>query len=342
MKIKYFPYQAHCFAFGGFENLMNSTFDSLKLLGISVGKIDLWSKDDGFDITHIWGLGHPNFMNIRWSKKTNKKIVVTAIFSDYLSIIEIFKHYFTNVLGRQKELNELTLIIDALIVTSERSKIVAIKYFKFPKEKVFIISNTLLNSYYDQYTDQQLNNFDIKDYVFTIGNVCKRKNQLNLALACIKLKVNLLIVGPIIPGEEAYGDELRALAIKSNNIIWLKGMKRDSIELISAYKKSLLFALPSFGEQQPTSAQEAGLLGKPLLLADLPYAKQKFYKNACLVNPNSVTSIAEGIQSIIDNPVKYVPPIDAFDDCKPSFVAEQYLKIYNALSVVNTLEDNTN
>ena len=281
MKTKFFPYQAQCFGNGGFENLMNSTFDVIKSLGESVTKVDLWSKDSDFDIAHFWGLGMPNFDNIIWAKKSNKKVVVTCILPAYTTINEVFRFRISTLLGRQKTLLNVASLIDVMVVTSERSKIVAMKYYKVPSEKIKIIPNTLLTSYYNNQDNNYLNSFKLKKYVFTIGNVCERKNQVRLALACLKININLLIVGPVLIGEEAYGLELDELVRKSHSIIWIRSMERDSIELISAYRNSLLFALPSFNEQQPTSAQEAGLLGKPLILSDVAYANQKYYKNAC-------------------------------------------------------------
>jgi glycosyltransferase involved in cell wall biosynthesis len=331
MKVSFFPYQAHCFAFGGFENLINSTFNSLKLINVEVSKIDFWSEFDNFEIAHFWGFGPPNFENIKWAKRKNIKIVVTTIVPDYSSFLELFKYYLSYFLGKNKQFYELLKLVDAFVVTSERSMEIAINLFKLPKDKVFLIPNTLLESYYKSYSDDQLKLFAFKDYVFTIGNVCNRKNQIRLAKACIKLNLNLLIVGPVLAGEEVYGKELDDLILLSSNIYWIREMKRDSIELISAYKSSLLFALPSFDEQQPTSAQEAGLLGKPILLSNLPYAKQIFYKNACLVNPQSVDSIAIGLLEIIKNPEKFIPPYDVFNDCRSTNVANQYLKIYNKI-----------
>ena len=228
-----------------------------------------------------------------------------------------------------KFFKEAMLYVDYLIVTNERHKQVAVQYFKFPAHKVKVIPNTLLSSYYDKYRDDQFISLGLENYVFTIGNVCNRKNQIRLALACNELNINLLIVGPVLDGEENYGKELSKIVKVSRNIIWLESLKRDSMELISAYKKSLCFALPSLNDQQPTCAQEAGLLGKPLLLGDMPYAYQKFYTNARLVNPHSVRSISKGLEEVIKNPSKFVPPIEVFEDCKGENVAKSYIQIYN-------------
>ena len=329
MKIKIFPYQAHCFATGGFENLMNSTFNSIQSLGVSISKIDIWAKDSDFDIAHFWGLGVANFTNIIWAKKDHKKIIVTCILPSFTTFNQKIRFFISKTIGRQKMLFDVLNHIDVLVVTSKRSKSVAIKYYKFPSDRVYIIPNTILASYYNNLDNNKVNPLiKIKDYAFTIGSVCKRKNQIKLALACLEIDVNLLIIGPVMSGEEDYGAELELLISKSNRIVWIKNMKRDSIELINAYKNAILFALPSFEEEQPTSAQEAGLLGKPLLLGDRQYANQIFYKNAYLAEPNSINSIAKGLKSIIESPNRFIPPYSVFSACKEENVAREYIKIY--------------
>jgi len=331
MKVKYFPYQAHCFASGGFENLMNSTFEAIRSRGISVSKIDLWDTEADFDIAHFWGLGSPNYNNIIWAKKSDKKVIVTCILPAYSTTKQKFRYFVSNFLGKQKAIKNIFRSIDIVVVTNQRSRLVAIRYYKVPSEKIFIIPNTLLSSYYQKYGKLSFRTIKLKKYVLTIGNVCKRKNQIRLALACLKVNVGLLIVGPILSGEEEYGAELNDIVNKSDQMIWLDSMKRDSLELISAYKNSLLYALPSFEEEQPTSAQEAGLLGKPLLLGDLSYARQKYFKNSYLVNPSSVCSIANGIAAILKNPSNFIPPFEVYSECKEENVASEYISLYSTL-----------
>lgn len=329
MKIKYFPYQPHCFAFGGFENLMNSTFNSLKSLNVNVEKLDVWSRDNNFDIAHIWGIGLINYENIIWAKRANKKVVLTALLPDYLTKSQILRFYVSGLFGKIKFFKEAMQYVDYLVVTNERHKQVAIQYFKFKENKVEVIPNTLLASYYESYSQEQLISLGCDDYVFTIGNICYRKNQLRLAQACKNLNLNLLIVGPVLDGEEDYGLELKKVVQDSDKIKWITSLKRDSMELISAYSRAICFALPSLDDQQPTCAQEAGLLGKPLLMGNLPYAHQRYYTNARLVNPYSIKDITSGLEDILKNPNKFIPNKKVFEECKEENVGKNYLRVYN-------------
>lgn len=83
MKVKYAPYQAHCFAFGGFELQMLSAFEAIQECGGEVSKLDPWDRSDNFEVLHCWGLGFPHDENIYWakrSKKKNSRDLIVALF----------------------------------------------------------------------------------------------------------------------------------------------------------------------------------------------------------------------------------------------------------------------
>src|SRR3569623_2271318 len=61
MRVKFFPWQPHCFAFGGFDMQMLDTLDSIKNVGVDASKLDIWSRDNNFDIIHLWGVGMLNY-----------------------------------------------------------------------------------------------------------------------------------------------------------------------------------------------------------------------------------------------------------------------------------------
>ncbi|MEO6289142.1 MAG: hypothetical protein ABIO76_04445, partial [Ginsengibacter sp.] len=79
MKVKYFPFQPHCFAYGGFEVQMLSTLDAVTKAGVEASKLDIWSRDADFDIIHLWGVSPHNFQIIDWAKKTGKSVVATVL-----------------------------------------------------------------------------------------------------------------------------------------------------------------------------------------------------------------------------------------------------------------------
>ena len=67
---------------------------------------------------------------------------------------------------------------------------------------------------------------------------------------------------------------------------------------------------------------------KPLLLAERPYARQKVYEGACLVDPASDDSIAAGLEQLGASPESYCPPLENLAECRPDKVADAYIEIY--------------
>jgi glycosyltransferase involved in cell wall biosynthesis len=114
-------------------------------------------------------------------------------------------------------------------------------------------------------------------------------------------------------------------------VTWLRGLPPGSPELVALFRNCRGFALPSLSEQQPLSALEAAVLGKPLLLGDRAYARQPYYTNARLVDPTSIDHIAQGLRDILDHPQKHVPPSVLLDECRADRVGAAYSNLFTEL-----------
>jgi len=140
-----------------------------------------------------------------------------------------------------------------------------------------------------------------------------------------------MLVGDVLTGGEDYGRSV-AEAMKSHNESrWIKGLQPGSAQLADAYLHSSVFVLPSHLEQQPISALEAAACRKPLVLANRPYAKQDFYENAVLTDPDSVDAISGAIRKVLDRPDAYRPPIAILEQCRRHNVGAAYQAIYKSL-----------
>jgi len=329
MKIAYLPYQPHCFAFGGFEVQMLAAFDSLNNIGTNVFKLDVWDKTVDFDVVHCWGLDIANYENVKWAKKSGKKVVVTALVNYFETKKEIAKFFVSSIIYKQKLVKEMLSYIDTIVVVNEKQANVFIEMYKISPSKITIIPNIVNELFFDLHNKAV--SLKAGSYVLTVGNVCKRKNQLNLAKACILEDRELVIIGKPLAGEENYHLELEHVISGSSKIKWIKGLAENSNELLQYFLHCSMFALPSYVEQQPIALLEAAVLNKPLLIAHKAYAKQSYYNNSYLVNPDSVNDIAKGIRDIYAMPVTYVPDYKILDECRSINVATSYIKVYNKL-----------
>ena len=328
MKVKYYPYQPHCFAFGGFDMQMINTLQAVINAGVNADKLDNWSRDNDFDIIHFWGVGRPNFELIDWAKKSGKRIIATILSPYHDSPKSKLGYYYRHLHVRQ--LINYYNKIDKIIVLNDLQKKVLTEYYKVPAFKMEIIPNIVEEKYFQTPLSDFSKKYGAHNYVLCTGNICPRKNQYNLALACISLNVNLVLIGNIIDGEGAYGEKVAVLVSDYKNIIWIKELPASSNDLVSAYYHCALFALPSKNETQPISALEAVAVRKPLILMDREYARQSYYKGAILCKSAKVKDIKIALQKAMI--IKTPPEENKFVlNCKAEKVGESYRHCYEKL-----------
>lgn len=331
MKIRYLPNQPHCFAFGGFEVQMLSTLKAVQRLGINAEKLDIWNRDSDFDILHVWGLEAAHEKAIHLALRDKKKVIITALFPDFESQKRKIRHFLSTYFGRAKYMIEIASQVNKIVVVNDVEADIAIKYFKIHHRKIEYIPNIVDESYWESNFEPKLRKGDYpSNFVLCTGNICVRKNQLNLIKACKQLGLNVVLMGNPLLGEEEYCNEVEKF-VDSKSVVWIKNIKENSEQLIEAYKQCSIFALPSVHEQGPISAYEAILLNCKILLADRKYSYQKFFQNIERVNPFDVSAIAKGLNNIITHPEKYNPVQSFMEPCRSYNVGNQYVNLYNKI-----------
>jgi len=328
MRIACLPYQPHCFAFGGFELQMLSNINAISKTGTDIVKLNTWQRDADFDILHCWGLGLGNFENIFWAKRSGKKIVLTALLNYIDTTAEKVRFYLSSFMHRERFSVKMLEYVDKAAVVNDLQAEILSRYYRFPERDITVIPHLVDDRFF---IAAQENGVSKGEYILTVGNVCHRKNQLNLAEGCVKQGKKLVIIGKVLDGEVAYGQRLQELIDSNPDITWIKGLEENSDSLIQHYKSCACVALPSYSEQQPISLLEGAIFNKPLLIADKSYANQKYYDNKVLVNPASIDSISNGIKTIFDE--KYDDPKrnHLLDECRGQHIAMSYNEVYQSI-----------
>ena len=328
MKIKYFPYQPHCFAFGGFDMQMINTLTAVKNTGVEADKLEVWSRDKDFDILHLWGIGRPNFEIIDWAKKAGKMIIATILLPYHDTARSKLGYGYRRFLsGAGSQLMHYLNLLDKIVVVNELQKNVLHNYYKVPLHKIAVIPNIVEDQYFERPSFDFSKQYGVSNYVLCTGNISPRKNQYNLALACINLNVQLVLIGNTLDGEMNYGKKTEALAATHSNIVWIKELPKASDELVGAYHNCAVYALPSKEETQPISALEAVAMQKSLVLMDRMYARQSFYKGAVLCKSPLVKDIEVALTAAmyIKSPATQNLEIR---NCRSEMVGEQYKNCY--------------
>lgn len=125
-------------------------------------------------------------------------------------------------------------------------------------------------------------------FILCVGAVQPRKNQWLLAQAANALQLPLVLIGPVLPGCEAYADQVAA-EMKRNEAFggrWFHGLDHGDPLLVAAHHACRLFALLSEEETQPISVLQAMAAARPVLLLRAGYTAQApFDQLACVTAP---------------------------------------------------------
>jgi glycosyltransferase involved in cell wall biosynthesis len=331
--VRVVPFQPHCFAFGGFELQMIAAMESAREVGADIEPLDFWRREADFDVLHFWGLELQHANTVKWASASGKKIVLSALVN-YPGWKSRLRYLISLAIGPARLRRPMLARIDCITVVNKAQARYLVSTVGFPAEKITIVPNVVEDIFYGAARSGKPASLGVENYVLSVGNICRRKNQLALAGACRKLGVPLLLVGNVLTGEEDYGQAVAEAMAACDRFRWIRGLQPGSTELAEAYRGAAVFALPSHGEQQPISALEAAAAGKPLVLGNLPYARQEFYENAVLAAPHSVDSIARAIRAALDNPDAHRPPASVIAQCQREKIGTDYRVIYLGLGAL--------
>jgi glycosyltransferase involved in cell wall biosynthesis len=308
---------------------MLNTLDCVREKGLDATKLDYWSRDNDFDILHLWGVSQHNFHIINWAKKSNKYIVATVLlpyFDTFRSKLSYWKHSLTSL--HEQTLYYYNLIDKFVVLNDVQSKILE-NFYNIPSHKISIIPNIVEENYFELPKFNFSDKYNFSDFILCTGNISRRKNQYNLAIACVNAKFNLLLIGNILQGEEEYAIKLNHLISNNSNILWIKELPKGSDDLVSAYYSAMAFALPSLEETQPISLLEATAAQKPILTLNRAYSKQKFYINAVRADSSDFLSIERNLLNLINS--KNINP--HIEECHSYNVASAYLNVYKSFKI---------
>jgi glycosyltransferase involved in cell wall biosynthesis len=327
--IRVVPLQPHCFAFGGFEVQMIAAMESARAAGANIAPLDFWRSEADFDVLHLWGLELQHANTARWAHAEGKKIVVSALVS-YPGWRSTLRYLASSVVGPARLRTPMLANLDCITVVNDAQARYLTGTVGIAAAKIAVVPNLVDDIFFAADKTGPAEAAMPRNSVLCCGNVCARKNQLALIAACRRLGVPLVLAGEVLAGEEEYGRAVAA-AISAAGFEWLHGLRPGSAELARVYRRAAVFALPSHQETQPISALEAAAAGKPLVLADLPYARQSCYQNAVLADPHSESSIAAAIRRAFDHPDAHRVPATVIDQCRAQRVGAAYAAIYQRL-----------
>ena len=165
-------------------------------------------------------------------------------------------------------------------------------------------------------------------FILCVGAVQRRKQQALLLRAANAARLPVVLIGPVLPGEHAYGEQV-AVAARENATLggrWIPGLAAADPLLMSAYGNCRMFVLLSQEETQPLSVLQALAARKPVLLSMAGYVANEPFAGLPVVPTTNVETVAAALRR-------------AWEEARPTAlersyswhaVAEQLLALYRA------------
>jgi glycosyltransferase involved in cell wall biosynthesis len=295
--------------------------------------MDPWSREADFAVLHVWGLDIAHVAAVHWARVHGKRVVISALlpYPGLRTRVRLAAGGWLSGLTRLRR--RLAQQADALVVVNPAQARYAVELLGCHAERVHVIPNQVAEAFFSLPRRPAAN---AVPNVLCVGAICARKNQLTLARACRQLGVGLVLGGDVLPGQEAYGQQVQAAMAGMPGSAWRRDLAPGSPALLELYQQAAAFALPSFDETQPIAALEAVAAGRPLLLGDRAYARQPPFQFAARARPDSPSGLQHALKDLLQNPARYQAPSELMLPFHPGAVGRAYARLYHALGAGGT------
>jgi glycosyltransferase involved in cell wall biosynthesis len=176
-----------------------------------------------------------------------------------------------------------------------------VQAFSIPKDQVTVIPNGVEERFAHASAALFEREYGIKNFILSVGQIGPdRKNMFKLIEALERIDHPAAIIGRV--DDTPSGRACLERARNNSRLLIVDAIPHDSMLLASAYAACDVFALPSQFETPGIAALEAGLAGAKIVITPLGGTREYFGNDAVYVEPNSVDSIAAGIEAALKQP----------------------------------------
>jgi len=294
---------------GGLELQCLKTCAALRRAGVAAELLDYCGADDQFDLLHLFG-STENFYDLCQHAAGKWPIVISAVSgapsasrwrapiwqtaSELAAMVKLQTNYH-----RLRTVYHTASVV--ICLNPLEAEFLQVTYSLSPAN-IEIISNGVTEEYFRADGEAFTQRYGVKDFVLFTGNIVRRKNPLRLARALMKLDYPGVFIGGVLAAEQNYADEFAAVVSQSSKLHWIHSLSHDDPLLASAYAAARVFCLPSTSETQSLSALEAMAAGTPVILGDLPYARQNPFQHSLRCDPGDQSSIKLCLEKALADP----------------------------------------
>lgn len=289
---------------GGLQVQAEGTFKALCAAGVDAEMLEWSSPSPVADLYHFVGFPPPMASIAGLVRAAGKPYVCTVLFGGVRSPLQMtvarIRRAAKAAFFGQREYHRALADAAAVVAVNEAEGLAARRIFGLPIGKVAVIGHGVDNAFAGAKPDEWQSKYGGNPFILSVGAVQPRKNQLHLVQAANMAGLPLVLIGPVLPGEEAYAGQV-AEAMKRNAAYggaWVPGLAAQDSLLKSAYAACRMFALVSHCESQPIAVMEAMAARKPVLLGDAGYAQEPPFEHLARTSGTRIESAARALRTV--------------------------------------------
>jgi glycosyltransferase involved in cell wall biosynthesis len=295
---------------GGVRTQMLQTKTALEELGVTVTLYEMW-KDfhpDEYDLVHIFSANMATYHFARALRLRKMPFVVSPVFfsrrSDKVvrSVVRVdtfVNRFFRGFWTDYGLISEMCGWANAVLPNTQAEAHLMQYGMNVPVQNLFIAANGVEERFGKSSPDLFVHQYGVKDFILYVGQIGPlRKNVYQLLSALEQVDHPAVIIGSF--DDSPSGIRCRELAKHNPRLLIIDELSHDSMLLASAYSACDVFTLPSQYETPGIAALEAGLAGAKIVITPFGGTRDYFGNHAVYVDPTSVTDIAQGIRTALD------------------------------------------
>ena len=254
-----------------------------------------------YDLVHLFNLipVAETYQYYRGARRRKKRVVLSTVFwnpEEFFKVSESpeqLRDWWQKTGSLRREILNGSVMIfpNSLLELAELGKLFG------PLPPAVVVPNAADQSFAAASPHHFVHKYQWHDFLLSAGRICRQKNQLSLIKAVRKLKLPLVIIGPI--NDFQYYRECRRESA-GQKILFIDTLPQS--ELASAYAAARVHALVSWYDIPGLVSLEAALAGCTIVSTNRGSAREYFGDKAFYCDPGDSNSIAQAVEAAWNAP----------------------------------------
>jgi glycosyltransferase involved in cell wall biosynthesis len=275
-------------AHGGAQIQIEQTKAALEKLGVTVEPLRWWDETQTGDVLHHFA-GIPIHIQ-RLAHQKGMRVVMSAFMSG-LGSRPAWKRFMQQMVLRAarpvapRRLRDLFgwdsyRLLDAIIALTPYEASLLTRIHNAPPSRVHIIPNGVEDVFLDSQPAPR------GKWLVCTATIIELKGILKLAEMAVQARTPVWFIGQPYSDSDDYARRFLDYASQNRELVRYEGPIAGREQLARIYREARGFVLLSKWESLSLSALEAAACQCPLLLSDLPWARDAFKERATYCRPN--------------------------------------------------------